>query len=160
MVNRGASFWRASAGVTAACLLFVTVAACGTVGDEPGSLSLRNVTFCAPGDITVMVLAADGSGACVQPLGGNYTCTCGSDSGATQLQSVALEVAYLNETTGTVMPGAFVVCGAVARPGPAGTVPSAVITGVSIGASIALPAGAVVLVRRAVPGFGVFRWLN
>ncbi len=38
MVNRGASFWRASAGVTAACLLFVTVAACGTGGDEPGSL--------------------------------------------------------------------------------------------------------------------------
>lgn len=38
MGDRGASYWRASVGVAAAFLLFVTFAACGTGGDEPGSL--------------------------------------------------------------------------------------------------------------------------
>jgi len=106
-------------------------------GAAAQSLSLRNVTFCAPLALTVMVLAADGSGACVQPLGENYTCECAPGSAAGEKQSVALEVAYLNESAAEVRAGVFVVCGAVRAPAKAASAQAAVTTGVTVGASLA-----------------------
>ena len=103
----------------------------------PEAVGIGNVTFCAAPEISVVVLDA-ATGGCIQPLGENYTCGCLPD-----MNVIALDVTYFNETTSELAAGTLVMCGAeppIDRPLLSPTEKAVASAAVAVGAAAGGPA--------------------
>ena len=95
--------------------------------------------FCAPTAAANIYVVHQFTGACLQPLGDNYTCGCGTTD-----PLVGVDVAFWNATSATAEPGHLTFCGAapsrnyrssagVETPGQGATTTMAVVAGAAGG---------------------------